>query len=202
MRKIAVMYGGSYQHHYMFKESKFSTYFDTLIPLRQFADTDLSTFDVLIIPSWSHMKVLEQNAEKIRAFADSGKIVVTFGPQHFDWIPNTTWENRPTNFWWWLEPGADSGLVLTGPEHELFQKHLTLADATWHQHGVYRPSESSEVLVSQKDGAAVLFIDKTSSNGTWINMTLDPDFHVGMHFMPAAESFLTGFLPWLQNGNV
>lgn len=202
MRKIAVMYGGSYQHHYMFKQSKFSTYFDTLIPLRQFADADLTPFDVLIVPSWSHMKILEQNAEKIRAFADSGKIVVTFGPQHFDWIPNATWESRPTNFWWWLEPNADSGLVLTGPDHELFKNYLTLADATWHQHGVYRPSETSEILVSQKDGAAVLFIDKTSSKGTWINMTLDPDFHVGMHFMPAAESFLTGFLPWLQNGNV
>ena len=78
MRKIAVLYGGSYQHHYMFKQSKFAPYFDELIPLRQFADADLSSFDVLIIPSWSHMKILEQNVEKIHAFANEGKIVVTF----------------------------------------------------------------------------------------------------------------------------
>lgn len=202
MRKIAVLYGGSYQHHYMFKQSKFSMYFDECISLRKFAEADLSNFDVLIIPSWTHMKVLEQNAGKIKAFAEEGKIVVTFGPQHFDWLPNCKWEDRPTNFWWWLDPNAESGLVLTGPAHELFANHLTLADATWHQHGVYHPSEDCEVLVSQKDGAAVLYIDKVNTNGTWINMTLDPDFHVGMHFMPAAESFLTGFLPWLKEGNV
>jgi hypothetical protein len=202
MRKIAVLYGGSYQHHYMFKQSKFAPYFDELIPLRQFADADLSSFDILIIPSWSHMKILEQSVEKIHAFANEGKIVVTFGPQHIDWLPNCKWVDRPTNFWWWLDPNANSGLVLTGPTHELFAKHLTLADATWHQHGVYQPSEGCEVLVSQEDGAAVLYVDKVNSNGTWINMTLDPDFHVGMHFMPAAESFLTGFLPWLKEGNV
>ena len=202
MRKIAVLYGGSYQHYFMFKQSKFAPYFDTLIPLRKFAETDLSEFDVLILPSWSHMPTIEHNVDKIKAFADSGKIVVTFGPQHIDWLPNCKWEARPTNFWWWLDPTADSGLRLPGAEHVLFKEYLTLEDATWHQHGVYHPKVESEVLVSQTDGAAVLYIDKTSSTGTWINTTLDPDFHVGMHFMPAAESFLTGFLPWLKEGNV
>lgn len=202
MRKIAVLYGGSYQHHYMFKQSQFKGYFDRLIPLRQFANEDLSAYDVLIVPSWSHMKILEQNTEKIKQFADAGKIVVTFGPQHIDWLPNTKWENRPTNFWWWLEEEADSGLRLVGSEHPLFKNYITLDDATWHQHGVYLPSENSEVLVSQEDGAAVLYIDRHSSKGIWINTTLDPEFHVGMHFMPAAERFLTGFLPWLQEGQI
>ena len=202
MRKIAVLYGGSYQHHYMFKQSQFSSYFDALIPLPAFADTSLDDYDVLIIPSWSHMKVLEQNVEKIKAFANIGKTVVTFGPQHFDWLPNTTWENRPTNFWWWLEPGADSGLHLNEVNHPLFKQYLTLEDATWHQHGVYHPVDQSEVLVAQTDGAAVLYIDRTSTKGIWINTTLDPDFHVGMHFMPAAERFLAGFLPWLKEGEL
>jgi hypothetical protein len=202
MRKIAVLYGGSYQHHFMFKQSKFAPYFDALIPLRKFADTTLDEFDVLIIPSWSHMNILEQNADKIRAFADTGKIVVTLGPQHFDWLPNCKWEDRQTNFWWWLEPGADSGLRLVGADHPLFKNYLTLDDATWHQHGVYRPSEGCEILVSQTDGAAVLYVDKVNTNGIWINTTLDPDFHVGMHFMPAAERFLTGFLPWLREGEI
>ena len=202
MRKIAVFYGGSYQNHYMFKESEFHVFFDALIPLRSFANTSLDEFDVLVVPAWSHMKMLEQNIDKIRAFADAGKIVVTFGPQHIDWLPNATWENRPTNFWWWLDPNAESGLRLTSPEHSLFKQYITLEDATWHQHGVYHPAAHSEVLVSQEDGAAVLYVDRHSSAGLWINMTLDPDFHVGMHFMPAAERFLRGFLPWLKQGDV
>lgn len=202
MRKIAVLYGGSYQNHYMFKQSEFRTYFDQLIPLRQFAETPLDEFDVLIIPSWSHMKIIEQNIEKIKQFAELGKIVVTFGPQHIDWLPNTTWENRQTNFWWWLDPSADSGLRLIGGEHPLFKHYITLEDATWHQHGVYHPSAESEVLVAQEDGAAVLYIDRNSSKGIWVNMTIDPDFHIGMHFMPAAERFLRGFLPWLREGQI
>lgn len=202
MRKIAVLYGGSYQHAHMFKNSDYRSYFEKLIPLRQFAETSLDEFDVLIIPSWSHMKIIEQNIEKIHAFADSGKIVVTFGPQHCEWLPKHNWEDRPTNFWWWLEPGADSKLRLPGADHDLFKNYLTLDDATWHQHGVYWPSEGCEVLVSMDDGAAVLYIDRVNSNGIWINTTLDPDFHVGMHFMPAAERFLNGFLPWLKKGQI
>lgn len=202
MRKIAVLYGGSYQHNFMFKQSKFSEYFDALIPLRKFAETSLDEFDVLIIPSWSHTKILEQNIDKIHAFADAGKIVVTFGPQHINWLPEATWENRPTNFWWWLDPTADSGLRLVGAEHPLFKNHLTLADATWHQHGIFKPSEDCDVLLALDDGSAVLYIDKVHSKGTWICTTLDPDFHVGMHFMPAAEQFLTGFLPWLQKEEI
>lgn len=202
MRKIAVLYGGSYQHHFMFKQSKFHAYFDMLIPLPKFAETDLAAFDVLVIPSWTHMKILEANVEKIRAFADSGKVVVAFGPQHIDWIPNSKWLNRPTNFWWWLDPEADSGLKLVSDQHKLFTNYLTLEDATWHQHGVYEAPAHAEVLVAQQDGATVLYIDRDSSEGIWINMTLDPDFHVGMHFMPAAERFLEGFLPWLKNEDV
>lgn len=200
MRKIAVLYSGSSHHHRTYKTSEFAAYIHTRIPARQFADTPLDEFDVLLIPSQSHTRIVDENIEKIHAFANSGKIVVTFGPQHTAWLPKHNWEFRPTNFWWWLEPGADSGLRLTAPEHDLFTNYLTLDDATWHQHGVYWPNEGCETLVSTHDGGSVLYIDRVNTNGIWINTTLDPDFHYGSYFMPATERFLRGFLPWLQRG--
>lgn len=202
MRKIAVLYSGSSHHHRTYKTSEFAQHIHTRIPARQFATTDLSEFDVLLIPSQTHTGILAQNIDKIYDFANSGKIVVTFGPPHAEWLPKHNWEFRPTNFWWWLEPGADSGLRLPGADHDLFTNYLTLDDATWHQHGVFWPSEGCETLVSTEDGGAVLYIDRVNTNGIWVNTTLDPDFHYGSYFMPATERFLRGFLPWLQRGEI
>ena len=67
---------------------------------------------------------------------------------------------------------------------------------------MYWPVEGAEKLISTVDGGAVLYIDKVSTNGTWIVTTLDPDYHYGSYFMPATERFLDGFLPWLVNGTI
>ncbi len=202
MRKIAVMYGGSSQHSRTYKTSEFGKYIDKLIPVLEFEKTSLNEFDVLIIPSQSHTSLLEKNTKKIYDFANEGKTVVVLGPQHCEWLPEHNWEFRPTNFWWWLEPGADSGLRLPGNNHDLFKNYITLADATWHQHGVYRPTNDCEVLVSTVDGGAVLYIDRVHTKGNWVITTLDPDFHFGSYFMPATERFLRGFLPWLREGQI
>ena len=202
MRNIAVVYGGTSHHQRTYKTSEFAKYIDRIIPIRELEAASLEGVDVLIVPSQTHLGLLEKNAAKIHEYADAGGTVVTFGPQGVDWLPAHKWEFRPTNFWWWLEKDARSGLVLTGPDHDLFVNYLTLADATWHQHGVYWPPEGCEVLVSTEDGGAVFYIDKISSKGIWINTTLDPDYHYGSYFMPATERFLRGFLPWLKEGTI
>lgn len=202
MRKIGVLYGGSSQHSRTYKTGEFAKHIHQLLPVQEFAEADLAMLDVLLIPSQSHMKLLEANVGKIRAFADSGRIVVTFGPQGFDWLPEHKWEFRTTNFWWWLEKDAKSGLTLPGESHDLFQQYLSLDDATWHQHGVYWPTAGCKTLVATEDGGSVLYIDKVNSGGTWVNTTLDPDYHYGSYFMPATERFLRGFLPWLAEGKI
>lgn len=201
MRKLAVIDSGNGPHHRTFNEPKYAQYIDRLIYFPDFAEADLTDVDVLFAPSQLNEGLLMQNKEKIQAFAEQGGIVVAFGPQPWDWIPNQKWEERETNFWWWLEKDADSGLRLTSPDNDLFN-YITLADATWHQHGVYWPVDGAEKLISTVDGGAVLYVDKVSTNGTWIVTTLDPDYHYGSYFMPATERFLDGFLPWLVNGKI
>lgn len=202
MRKIAVLFSGNAPHTVTFNEPKYKRYIDALIYLPELAQTDLSRFDVLFIPSQLNKRMLLANTAKIHAFSEAGGIVCAFGPQPWEWIPNQRWEDRETNFWWWLERGADSGLRLTNPQHDLFTNYLTLADATWHQHGVYWPVDGADVIISTVDGGAVLYIDQVSTNGTWIVTTLDPDYHFGSYFMPATERFLDGFFPWLANGQL
>lgn len=202
MKKIAVVYGGSSHHHRTYKTSEFAKYINRLIPIRELETASLEGVDVLLVPSQTHLGLLKKNVEKIYAFANGGGTVVTLGSQGFDWLPSHKWEFRPTNFWWWLDKDPKSGLVLSAPEHDLFKNYLTLSDATWHQHGVYWPPDNCEVLVSTDDGGAVLYIDKVSTKGTWLNTTLDPDFHYGSYFMPATERFLRGFLPWLVEGKL
>lgn len=202
MRKIAVVYGGSSQHHRTYNEPKYRQYIEKLIYLPDLEETSLDEFDVLFLPSQLHMGLVMKSKEKIHAFSEKGGIIVSFGPQPIEWIPGQNWEERETNFWWWLEKDAKSGLVLQQPDHDLFKRYITLTDATWHQHGVYWPPKGSDILVSTEDGGAVLYVDQVSTAGTWIVMTLDPDFHYGSYFMPATERFLDGFLPWLAEGNV
>lgn len=201
MRKIAVIYSGHAPHYRTFHEPKYAQFIDKLIYLRELEKTDLSEFDVLIVPSQLNSHLLLHNADKIRAFADQGKIVVAFGPQPWEWLPNQKWEERPTNFWWWLEKDAKSGLVTKNESHPFFQ-YITLADSTWHQHGVFWPPAHTITLIATEDGGSVLYIDEESTNGTWVITTLDPDYHYGSYFMPATERFLDGLFQWLCKGDV
>lgn len=201
MRKIAVVYGGHSQHHRTFNEAKYRRYFDRLIYLPEFEQSSLEGIEVLLMPSQLHMELVMKSKDKIRQFAENGGVVVSFGPQPINWIPEQKWEFRPTNFWWWLDKNAKSGLVLDQPEHDLFN-YISLEAATWHYHGVFYPPEGAQTLISTDEGGAVMYIDQTSTAGTWIVTTLDPDYHYGSYFMPATEVFLDGFLPWLAEGKL
>lgn len=201
MRKIAAIYSGHASHYRTFHEPKYNQYIDRLIYLREFQQVSLDEYDVLIVPSQLHGGLLLEAKDNIYAFAERGGIIVAFGPQPWEWLPNQHWEERETNFWWWLDPRAHSGLVLNKPDHPLF-KYITLSDCTWHQHGVFWPPQGAEILISTEDGGAVLYIDKVSTKGTWLITTLDPDYHYGSYFMPATERFFDGLFPWLSKGEI
>lgn len=203
MRKIAVLYSGHAPHYRTFNEPKFAQYIASLIYMPQFEESMLDGMDVLIVPSQLHLATFKAIVPAIHRFADRGGIVVAFGPQPEEWIPHQNWELRETNFWWWLEPNADSGLRMVAPEHPMFRDgFLTEQACTWHQHGVFYLTAGQTSLIDMKDGGSLMYIDTTSTNGTWIVTTLDPDFHYGSYFMPATEKFLDGFFPYLASGSL
>ena len=201
MRKIAVIYSGHAPHYRTFHEPKYAQYIEELIYFPDFENTDLTSFDVLIVPSQLNLNLLMKSSEKIHEFANSGKIIVVFGPQPCNWLPNQKWEDRPTNFWWWLDKNSDSGLRIKNEDHPFFD-YFKLENCTWHQHGVYWPPEHVTTLIETKDKGSILYIDEKSTNGTWIITTLDPEYHYGSYFMPATEYFLDTLFSWLSFGKL
>ncbi|GHT89760.1 hypothetical protein AGMMS49545_00910 [Betaproteobacteria bacterium] len=195
--RIAYLDGGAYYHHATFHGRGFSRYFAANIYAPELDRTDLDAFDCLYVASRQDPEHLRRNKAKIDAFLEQGKTLVVMGDNDAgSWVPGARWESRPVNFWWWLTPGADSGLRVAAPEHDLMQA-ISIADFTWHQHGVLTPPEGAVSLIDMADGGSIFYDDRSSTKGRILATTLDPCYHNGSYFMPAATRFLQGFLPWL-----
>ncbi|MGH2732858.1 MAG: hypothetical protein ACRDJG_07955 [Actinomycetota bacterium] len=198
MKRLAAVYGGSAPHHRTLNEPKYRRCLSELIYLPDLPHADLSRVDGLLIPERLHQGKLGAAADQVLGFLESGGCVIAFGGGEHppSWLPGLIWEPRPTNFWWWLEPGATGGLSFPHPVHSLF-RFITPADATWHYHGVLHPPPGAEVLIGLEEGGAVCYLDRESTPGTLLVAALDPISHFGSYFMPASERFLDGFLPWV-----
>jgi hypothetical protein len=203
-RGVAAVYGGVAQHHRTLTEPKYAAHLTGgLIYLPELADTDLTGYRGLLIPERLHRGLLDAAADRIVELLDAGGMVIAFsgGEPVPEFLPGVRWQHRPTNYWWWLEPGADLGVRLATDDHPLFQR-LTLQDCTWHYHGVLEPPEGAQVLVELTTGEALLYVDQVSTAGTIVVSTLDPISHYGGYFMPATGRFLDGFLPWIADAAV
>jgi hypothetical protein len=195
---LAAVYGGSSQHHRTLTEPRYARHLTGgMIYLPELAETDLTAYRGLLIPERLHRGMLEAAAERIVELLNAGGMVIAFsgGEPIPEFLPGVRWQHRPTNFWWWLEPGADLGVRLGTEEHPLFQR-LTVRDCTWHYHGVLEAPEGAHVLVKLTTGEALLYVDQVSTAGTIVVSTLDPISHYGGYFMPATGRFLDAFLPW------
>ncbi|MFN2495312.1 MAG: hypothetical protein ABR608_05315 [Pseudonocardiaceae bacterium] len=200
-RWLAAVYGGSAQQHRTLTEPKYAQHLTGgLIYLPELAGTDLTAYRGLLIPERLHRDLLTRAAGRISELLDAGGTVIAFsgGEPIPEFLPGVRWQHRPTNYWWWLEPGADLGIRIAAGEHPLFQR-LTLRDCTWHYHGVLQPPDGAQVLVELSTGDALLYVDQVTTPGTIVVSTLDPISHYGGYFMPATERFLDGFLPWLSD---
>lgn len=195
--RIAFVDGGTYYHHTTYHDVELNGFFTKNIYILDLPDTDLTAVDVLYIASRQNPQDLIDNKAIIADFLDQGKMVIALGEsgaQH--WLNSVSYNPGITNFWWWLTPGADSGLRLVAGEHELFQ-YISLDDATWHRHGTLNPPPGAVSLIDAAEGGSVLYDDCVSGKGRLIVSTLDPCYHHGSYFMPATGRFLKGFLRWL-----
>jgi len=198
--RIAFVDGGTYYHHATFNDPQLKGYFDANIYAPELAQSDLSDFDCLYVASRQNPVDLIAAQETIAQFLQGGGLVVALGESRAEqWLDGVEWTPGVTNFWWWLTPGADSGLRLGDAEHGLF-RHLRLTDATWHRHGTLTPPEDAHSLIDAVEGGSVLYDRTPASGGRVLVSTLDPCYHHGSYFMPATTAFLHRFLPWLKAG--
>jgi len=199
MPTLAAIDGGTYYHHRTLYEEPFARYFDERLYVRDVPFATLEDFDIVFLPCRLNAHVIAPMAKQFIDFWRGGGTLVVMGETLQDaWLPGVRLTPVPTNFWWWLEKGADLGVRLADVEHGLFD-YVDKAAATWHLHGYFTTNENQVPLIETREGECLLFEDRTThAPGRLIATTLDPCYHHGSHFMPATTRFLAGFLAWLK----
>jgi hypothetical protein len=200
MTVIAAVHSGAAYQLDALETQPFDGAFDRLHYLPDAADADLLDADTVVVVCRTDPDLLAARRDVFAQMLARGRTVVAMGetgPQ--EWLPGISFHPLPTNYWWWLDPAADSGLRLAAPDHGLFAR-LTLDDCTWHRHGRFDVPEGAVSLIDCVEGGSVLYDDAATTPGRMIVTSLDPFYHHGSRFMPATTRFLRGFLPWLRNG--
>ncbi|MEQ9347036.1 MAG: hypothetical protein RIG26_11390 [Thalassospira sp.] len=196
--KLIALDGGTGYHKATFDDPEIARHIDDLIYIRDFSDDDLVGAAGLIIPCRTPPEVIIPHAERILAFLNRGGLVVAMGDTGQEhWLPGISLEPVETNFWWWLEPGADLGLEIAAPDHDLFAD-LGKDDVSWHLHGLFDVPKGARSLIDYRDGRSVLYEDTRNYKGRLVVTSLDPMYHHGAYFMPATTRFLRGFIPWVR----
>ena len=196
---ILAIHPGAYYHIESFEAPRYAGYFDALVRPEELPETDLSAFKVVIIPCRTPADRMMPHRAQLEAYLDGGGTIVATGESESQlFLPGITFTPQPTNFWWWLTPGADLGVRIAAPAHDLFRR-LEQRDVTWHLHGWFDPPEGVEVLAVNGEGKPILYVDEVTTRGRMVVTSLDPFYHHGSHFMPATTRFLDGFLPWIRD---
>jgi hypothetical protein len=197
MRLIAPSSGTYYQIEAL-EGPRYAGIFDRVTTPEALAE-ELTPDDALFVPCRTPPQRMIAQAPLVEAHLAAGGTVVAMGESRSDlWLPTVSFHGRPTNWWWWLEPGADLGNEVTSPDHPLMQD-IGKAEVTWHLHGHFDPPEGAEVLATDRDGQAIFYVDEVSTPGRLVVTSLDPIYHYGSHFMPATTRLLDRFLPNLKD---
>lgn len=195
---ILAVHAGAAYHCEALEAPRYARFFDRLVRPEELDRVALSEFDVVLVPCRTPASRMAPHRERLAAFLDAGGCVAAMGETDQErWLPGICFTRRPTNWWWWLEPSASLGLTIANPDHHLFQR-VAPDDIAWHLHGAFDPPPGACSLVEDSDGRSILYIDEVTTRGRMIVTSLDPFYHHGSHFMPAATRFLDGFLPWLK----
>ncbi|NEI72108.1 hypothetical protein GR212_21210 [Rhizobium lusitanum] len=188
---------GSYYIVRSLEGPRYADAFDVIAAPEELADV-LQSADTLWVPCRTPAQRMMPQREVIASHLQAGGTVVALGESRSDlWLPSIDFTETPTNWWWWRDPDADLGVSIVAPDHPLM-RGMVKEDVTWHLHGWFVPPDGAEVLATDAEGRAILYVDEASTPGRMILSTLDPMFHHGSHFMPATTRFLDRFVPNLK----
>lgn len=188
VKRLGFLYGGSLPEHRVIEDERFRPWFAKVVYVPELSAEALADLDGLIVPEGSNHRRLQAAAGTFREFLDRGGTILTFGDQPVAWLPGIDWEFRPALSAPKLTPGAvDHG----------FHGAVPLIDEIWHHHGILRPPDGADTVLSTEDGAGVLYVDRASTAGTLLVTTLDPIRHTGETASPQPSRFLELFLPWV-----
>lgn len=197
--QVGFVTGGASYHERTLADHRFASRWARSLYLPTLGPEDLDGLDAVVVADRQHAGVLATRAGALLEVAERGATLVVLGENGVHtWLPGVGWEPRPTNFWWWRD-GSDPGIRAAGPAHPLWDS-ATVADLTWHFHGVLEPPAGVTPLLvaeGQAGDGVLLYEDVVSFPGRVVVSTLDPVYHHGSNFMPAATRCLDVILAWL-----
>jgi hypothetical protein len=195
---IAAMDSGASYHIMALNDKRWAHLIDQRWYLPELGQQDFSKVDIIIATCRCNGHLITPHKDRIATFLDQGGTVIAFSntsPEN--WLPNVVAKPVPTNYWWWLQKDADSGLRVGAPDHPICQA-VPLADMTWHHHARFTPPKGAVSLLDHLDGSSLFYEDTVSTKGRILVAGLDPFSHHGSYFMPATTRFLDGFLPMIK----
>ncbi len=159
----------------------------------------LAGLDALLVGCRTPARRLLPHAATLAHWVEAGGLLVVLGETRPDlWLDGIRFEPCPTDFSWWLEPGAELGIEILAPGHPIF-RWLDRAALTWHVHGHLEAGPAARPLVGQR-GRGCILLEERRVSGRLLLTTLDPVYHHGSFFMPATTRFLDGLFGWLGVG--
>ena len=163
------------------------------IPLERLAQTELSVFDVVVVPRSCDADRLFARRHQIRRYLDCGGVLISFGELLTDWLPGARWEaERPVDVE--RPPTVTNHPLLAGFGADELWWHR--GPQNWCCHGHVNTSVGAEILVANADGQAWLYVDRVSTAGTIVSgSNLDLDTHA-FHGDASAEVLLGRLLEW------
>lgn len=201
MTKIAILTNGMSFHNRFFAMEEYKGLYDDIIHIKDLPETDLSSYDTLIVTERLSIPHLKCNQGKLLAFINSGKRLFIFGEVLENWFPTIQWQSSEVNFSWWVKEKGDLPLTERNNMHALYE-HVTLKDMKWHYHGTFEPPQGAVSLVDNDEERSIFYIDNVSFNGELVVTSLDPIFHIGLGFIDQTKPFLNGLTQWLRGSNV
>jgi hypothetical protein len=193
--RLTALSCGTYYHVESLEGPRHARHFDAVLPPERVDEADT---DAILIACRSPAHRLIAQADTLALHLARGGTVVAMGESRSDlWLPGVVFHGRPTNWWWWLEPGVDLGVRIAAPDHPLLAG-IGKDEATWHLHGHFDVPAAAEVLIEDAEGLPLLYVDEVTTPGRMVVTSLDPMYHHGSHFMPATTRFLDRFLPNLR----
>jgi hypothetical protein len=194
--RVAALDAGT-SYHAVALGGRYAPLIDVRLYVPELARHDLAAFAAVIVTCRTPPDLLVEHGARLRGYLAGGGMLVVMGETAPDrWLPGVRLTPCETDWWWWLEPGADLGLEIADPDHPLLRR-LALADATWHLHGTIDPPDGARSVIEAR-GGSILYDDEVSTPGRLVVTTLDPFYHHGSFFMPATTRFLDAFLPWVR----
>jgi hypothetical protein len=193
---VAVHPGASY-HCESFEGPRYARYFERLVRPEALDEAALVDASVLLVPCRTHPDRMQPHWTLLERFLRGGGFVVVTGESRPDlWIPGCRFTEVETNYWWWLQHGAELGVNILRPDHPSM-RGMGKADVAWHLHGWFEPPADAETILTDREGHSIFYFDHRFAPGRMLITSLDPFFHHGSHFMPATTRFLDRFIPWL-----